>query len=115
MTKYQLRNGKETDNSDSDRLIWYASGNCGYWTDDWEKIGRTGNYEIPCCPHCNAVGFQDEYNKYIEGAIIFQKAGNPHYLEFLMLHKELCIPDKNFIDRYIAFELVYPLIKKYID
>jgi hypothetical protein len=94
--------GETTTGDDPDRSVWYAAGNCGYWTDDWSKVG-SGERGIPCCPLCRAVGFYTHAGKWTDGAEKFEADGHPRYLEFLGLNKERCVGRGNnlgFTDRY---------------
>lgn len=82
-------------------LIWYAAGNCGYWTDDFSKLKIVGP-GIPCCPKCSAVGFQMDKSDWDSGAEKFQEK-RPRYIEFLNSIKETCDSSKTVMKKYEAF------------
>lgn len=69
-----------------ERTIWY--GQCGYWTDDWDKTVRIGS-GIPACPKCKTPGFICVAREWFIGAEAFDKK-EPGYLAFLRTHKEKC-------------------------
>jgi hypothetical protein len=80
--------------------IWYAAGQCGYWTNDWSKLAKTAG-GIPCCPQCGAVGFQCTEQEWLGGAEKLEMNGHPKYVQFLIDEKELCDPEKKgIISRY---------------
>lgn len=81
-------NGKPVSADDPNRLLWYSAG-CGYWTDDWDKLKRTGP-GIPCCPRCKCVGMQIDAGKWEKGAKEFD-ANDPGYEKFLNERKEKCL------------------------
>ena len=85
---YCTKNGDPTTADDPERLLWYAaSGHCGYWTDDWNRLSRLGN--IPCCPVCGCVGMQIEAADWFAIPEEFEQE-NPGYSPFLVETKEAC-------------------------
>lgn len=86
---YQTADGKETTATDPRRMIFYGSGNCSFWTDDWTKV-RLSMGQIPVCPHCGQVGFQMEARQWETGAANFESCFHPGYVEFLATTKEKC-------------------------
>ena len=79
--------GTVTRADDPMRGVW--SGPCGYWTDDWTKLGRTG-LGIPCCPACGAPGFQHDGEEWFGGAKRYELDGHPGYEAELLARKERC-------------------------
>ncbi len=103
MSDYQrIDNGERTAADDPERGIWYATGKCGYWTDDWSKL--TSSNGIPTCPGCGAPGFQTTAGEWFDGAKEFAKT-NAHYNEFLSQSKEHCVgkAGPGFLERYKDF------------
>ena len=100
-----LDTGEETTADDPARGIWYSANNhCGYWTDDWNKIGESGG--IPICPKCGCPGMQITANKWFDSAEKFQ-INKPHYVAFLESRKESCLQEDgftaNWMNSYAAF------------
>lgn len=80
--------GKQTDTKDPNRMVWY--GDCGYWTDNWEKLGKT-SHSIPCCPTCKRPGYQGTYLQWILGVKQFDTQEHPGYHHFVLNEgKEAC-------------------------
>lgn len=105
--KYMTLQGRECGKRDPERGVWYST-LCGYWTDDWEKLGssRSGglltikapNGEVakvtapgfPVCPRCGAPGMQATYGEWIEAAEKYESEGHPGYVEGLVSGRETC-------------------------
>jgi hypothetical protein len=85
MPRYQNAKGVTTE-EDLHRLVWY--GPCGYWTDRWDQLSLF-NGQVPCCPKCHAVGFQETLTQWLRGAVDFE-ATHPRYAEFIVEVKEQC-------------------------
>lgn len=83
-----LSNGEHTTSDDPERGVWYASGNCGYWTDDWSKLPSRGG--IPSCPGCGAPGFQTTARGWWAGVDSYDK-DHPYYKAFVSESKEHCV------------------------
>lgn len=86
---YQTADGKETTATDPRRLIFYGSGNCSFWTDNWTKVALAMG-QIPVCPHCGQVGFQIEAGQWDKEAADYEAHDHPGYVEFLATTKEKC-------------------------
>lgn len=103
MPKYVNSDGDVVSAEELSRQVWCsASGICGYWTDDWDKLNTHGKHGIPCCPHCGCVGMQSSAKSWFEGAVEFEKQ-NPRYMEFLDVVKETCAKvsqGPSFLTRY---------------
>lgn len=107
MTEQKFLNDKgSTTADDPSRMIWY--GMCGYWTDNWDSIGKVGS-GIPCCPECLCPGCQVESKEWDEGAAAFQAKGNPGYVAFLADQKEQCHDEDGLtmIQRYKAWLVLH--------
>jgi len=88
MRKYRrLDNGLATTADDPKRGIWYAS--CGFWTDDWNQLAAA-TPGIPICPKCGCPGYQNEAEKWFEGAKQYEDDKHPGYVQFLEELKETC-------------------------
>jgi len=90
--KCLTRAGDVCEADDPQRQIWYAAGDCGYWTDDWDALRSNGG--IPSSPCCGAVGFQADADKWESGAERYAKDDHPLYLDFLQENKGKCFKDK---------------------
>lgn len=99
----RIDNGEVTTADDPARGVWYPAGSCGYWTDDWSKLGNRGG--IPCCPHCGCPGMQTTAKNWFDGAEKFEKDDHPHYCAFLADSKEHCAGRgaSSFMQRYEEF------------
>lgn len=86
MPKFVTENGNEVKSADIRRAIWY--GNCGFWTDDWDKVTKVGP-GIPACPKCKTPGFICAASQWFDGAVRFDK-DQPGYSAFLESNKEKC-------------------------
>jgi len=73
--------------SDPSRLVWHGA--CGFWTDDWSKIG-THSLQIPHCKICGAVGMQIEYQTW-HLQLKAYALNRPGYVEFIESIKETCL------------------------
>lgn len=110
MVKHLNIEGERVCFDEPERLIWY--GNCGFWTDDWDKVSKN---EIPCCPHCGVVGFQMTWTKWKKEIKEFNK-NNPQYLEFMLFHQEQCLPGNTTIEKYKKWVLTkFNTLKEYIE
>lgn len=102
MPKYLNDDGVEVPADYSTRLVWYsASGLCGYWTDDWDRISTADG--IPCCPSCACPGMKCTAEEWFNGAKGFEEANHPRYVEFVNVSKENCgKPSKapSYLQRY---------------
>lgn len=107
MPEYRLSGGSgpgelcEADNPE--RAVWYAANPaCSYWTDDWSTLNATGG--IPCCPGCGCVGLITTFALWNGGAEQHEKSGNPRYVEFCNLQRNVCRakdqPRMSWMDRY---------------
>ncbi len=105
-SQYQLLGtGRPTTADDPERGMWYATHQdlCGYWTDDWTKLGRVGS-GIPACPTCGCVGMQMTVAQWFEGARKFEADGKPRYVDYLEWRRELCARHTaGWMDSYAAF------------
>ena len=84
--RYMNENGS-TIQSDPSRLVWH--GMCGFWTDDWSKIG-THSLQVPHCKICGAVGFQIKYETW-DLQLKAYAQNRPGYVEFMESIKEKCL------------------------
>lgn len=80
--------GKPVGPDDPTRVIWCPAGGCGYWTDDWDKLGAI--LGIPCCPVCGAVGFIISAEKWLGESLDQYDLTQPGYKRFLTKSKETC-------------------------
>lgn len=101
----RLEDGTPTDENDLDRGLWYGA--CTYWTDDWSKLGAIPP-GIPCCPHCNAVGFQTTAGKWFAGVAKYQAEGNPGYVNFVKQSAEQCVRPLTFMEWFKQWLLEHP-------
>ena len=83
---YLSKTGRMVPAHDPDREIWY--GPCGYWTDNWHEVAK--GHIIPCCPICQAPGYQTSAKEWFAGAYDFEAKGAWGYIDFLRGHKETC-------------------------
>lgn len=81
--------GHPTHGADPGRMIFYVAGNCGFWTDDMDRLAHTAIGGIPCCPGCGAVGFQTTAKKWSDGAADYAES-HPGYVALLMDKKNKC-------------------------
>ena len=91
--KFQLENGQATTAQDPNRVMWFSA-LCGYYTDDWAKLGRLGQHAIPCCPVCRSPGMICTMAEWEEGVEIHEKI-DPGYQAFLAAHREQCLSPIN--------------------
>ncbi len=84
--KHLTATGQATIATDPNRLIWYSS-NCSFWTDDWGQIAKVGG--IPCCPTCQAPGFQTTAQEWEFGISTYDKV-KPGYSVWLNGLKGCC-------------------------
>ena len=89
-TRFQiLDTGCETTQDDPKRGVWYATSDlCSYWTDDWSTLTKICG-GIPACPSCGCVGMMMDYEKWLEGASVFERT-HPYYIDFMLDRKEQC-------------------------
>jgi hypothetical protein len=101
-----IETGEATTADDPKRGVWYAANElCGYWTDDWSKLGRAKFVDgrpvvtppgdpdgdgIPCCPTCGLVGMQTNFADWDGGARAFEESGHPGYHAYVQHRKERC-------------------------
>lgn len=85
-----LDTGAPTTADDPKRGVWYAVNHdlCGYWTDDWDKLGHVAG-GIPSCPNCGCVGMQMNADEWFGGATKFE-VDHPHYVEWLKTREGVC-------------------------
>lgn len=102
--------GGQTTADDPTRLIWYSP-QCGFWTDDWDEVqvlpSEAHSDGIPCCPQCGLPGFVCTAKLWDDGAAIFQRKGNPGYLNFLEDIKGMCC-GKTMTEAFTAWLVQHP-------
>ncbi len=70
-----------------ERTIWY--GDCGYWTDDWDKLTIVAN-GIPVCPICGIPGYYGTAREFLGPDLDTYNKHNPGYKKYLLANKEKC-------------------------
>jgi len=89
-TKHLTLDGKTTTPTDPARGIWYGTGVCGYWTDDWTTLVTLGP-GIPACPTCKAFGMQMTAGEWEKGVAAARRDGEHHgYTAFVASHNRHC-------------------------
>ncbi len=71
--------------------------NCVWW-DDISKVGKLkgrSGYDLPCCPHCNGVLFQQEEEDWWQGVTRYESEGHPGYKQFVEWWRGKCFKDLN--------------------
>jgi len=96
MARYLDESGDPVTSEDPYRTVWYSR-DCGYWTDDWDKVNVVEG--IPCCPKCGCVGYQATAKQWEAGALLYQES-HSFYYEFVQRHKEVCNPSISLITLY---------------
>lgn len=85
---YKTESGKSTTHDYPDRLIWYGTRDCSFWTDNFAHLRYFSG--IPICPTCHIPGMQTTARVWFDGAKEFQTM-HPRYVEFLNYIKERCL------------------------
>src|SRR4051812_27341626 len=102
IVRYLDDHGNQVTATDPKRLIWYSVG-CGYWTDDWAILAKTGP-GIPCCPKCGMVGMMTTAQRWDRGAAAYDQQ-NPGYAAFLSENKGHCFgPDGSMLKEWERFK-----------
>ncbi len=89
MSRYHDEAGRATSPDDPRRLMWYST-RCSYWTDDWTELKLLGQ-RIPCCPTCQAVGYQSPFEAF-EFMLQSKETSKqlPGFAAYVLEHKEIC-------------------------
>ena len=67
-------------------------GLCTFWTDDWDSLRATGS-QIPCCPHCGAVGFEKDKQEWWREIHLHETNGHPGYAAMMEWTRGKCFPN----------------------
>lgn len=81
---------------DPDRLVWF--GDCGYWTDNWELLYKSGMIQPSYhCPRCNAKLHSFSASIWDEGVENWN-SDYPGYDKWINDNKEVCFGNSSEYD-----------------
>jgi hypothetical protein len=72
--------------SNEENFIWFRE--CGYWTDDWSKLGNRNG--MPVCPICEKPGLHLELDLFLN-TIKSIDAETPGVAQFILSTNETCL------------------------